>query len=186
MVVMTRVLTGLTLPLTLMAAIAVAPGPALAQLWPNGSGPSLDLLRNTIDQYQRLGPPPVDAERVASLPPLPAYDSRVDVGTPVLALPVEPQARTRGPTTTRRGVRRASTRRDGSARTVRRSDESSLERDIAAQERRLEDLQRRLDAERSRLETTRRGGGLSSFNPIPPAAAATLPPSAPPPTATLR
>lgn len=191
--VKTRVLVGLSL----VAAVVAAPGPAAAQLWPNGSGPSLDMLRTSIEQYQRLEPPPVDANRVAALPIAPSGASRVDVGIPVLALPAEPTARPRTATTARRPVRRTAVRRDGtrSARVSapRVSDGDRLERDLAARERRLEELQRQIEADRARLEQ-RRGGGLSAFNPIPPAAAATLPPTLapaepprlPPPTATLR
>ena len=182
--VTTRVLAGLVL------ATVVAAGPAAAQLWPNGGGPSGDVLRNSIEQYQRLAPPPVDAERVASLPDMPPVTSRVDVGTPVLALPDQPAPRVRTVTATTRqaarrtSVRRASVRRGPRGSDLRGTDDSRLERDLAARERRLQELQRQIDSDRARLEQRR--GGISSLNPIPPAGATTLPPSAPPPTATLR
>ncbi len=180
----------------LVVAAMLAAGPAAAQFWPNGSGPGQDLLRNTMEQYQRLAPPPVEAEQFAALP----APSSVEVGTPVLALPDEPvrsgvvrgglsaprrdarrTIRTTGRTTGRTEGRREATRRPRSVDTARGTDGSRLERDIAARERRIEELQRQIEADRARLAP--RGGGLSSLNPIPPAAAATLPP---PPTATMR
>ncbi|WP_376098046.1 hypothetical protein ACE7GA_07890 [Roseomonas sp. CCTCC AB2023176] len=184
-----RVLSGLSV----VAVLAGLTGPAAAQLWPNGGGPSTDVLRNSIDQFQRLAPPPIEAERVATLA-LPPVESRVDVGVPVLALPDTAPARP-AVRTERRAERRATQRRTtrvaeaAPRRSVRATDDGRLERELETLQRRVDDLQRQLDTERARqAPAPQRSSGLPSFNPISPAAAATLPPVGvpPAPTATLR
>ena len=68
--------------------LAGTAAPAAAQSWPGDSGPNGDMLGLTMRQYERLAPPPVEAERRAErvVPGMSAMDlaprGSVEVGSP--------------------------------------------------------------------------------------------------------
>lgn len=129
--------------------------PAGAQSWPAESGPGSDVLRFGLRQFERLAPPPIEtagrAER--AVPDLPRTvmvpNGSVEVGMPALPEPAE--ASQVAPAPRRPARRQPAARRSPVAVTpVSRSREGELIRELAAQSRRIRELERQVRARRSR------------------------------------
>ncbi|WP_426956171.1 hypothetical protein [Muricoccus radiodurans] len=179
---------GRIVPGLLVAGALLLPAGAGAQSWPNDAGPSLDVLRGSIQQWDRLAPPPVDAERQAAIIPAvvdPPITTTVDVGRPIVApLPRAPQPQVRTGRSVRQTVRRTRRGTTTYRASARGTSADALERSVNERERRLERMQQDLEADRQRLQNLRGGGPGASLAPpaggggfvIGPAAAATVTP----------
>ncbi|MFH5925537.1 hypothetical protein [Roseomonas xinghualingensis] len=151
--------------------------PAMAQGWPGESGPNGDHLGLTMRQFDRLGPPPIEAgmgERqvpdltVTDLPAVTVY-----TGTPVLDLP--PVASPAPPPRAPRHEARRRGQDSQPPRTARSSirEESRLdrlERELAERGRQIEQLQQQIAQDRQlaldpRSTGARASGSLLSISP---------------------
>ncbi|SHI56735.1 hypothetical protein SAMN02745194_00606 [Roseomonas rosea] len=129
-----------------LGLIGLSALPAAAQSWPSDSGPTGDYLGSTVRQFERLAPPPVEAggrgER--PVPNMRATDLpgvSVDMAPPALS-PARQAERAVPRRATRRGAYRAPAAASRSRGT--QSREARLERALAAQDRRIRELERQI------------------------------------------
>ena len=117
--------------------------PAAAQSWPSDSGPTGDYLGSTVRQFERLAPPPVEASGRGErpVPNMPVTDLPGTLGAGqgsfTAARQVEPPSRMARRSTHR--ARSAAPRHRGAE-----SREARLERILAAQDRRIRELERQV------------------------------------------
>jgi hypothetical protein len=133
----------------LLGLMALMVPPAQAQSWPGDSGPSGDLLRGALQQFERLDRPPVEMTgrlRPDLLSDLP--EGSVDVGQPSITPPAASARPARRSFTPRETRRRSS---PAVVPVARRSEESRidrLERELAERGREIERLQRQIELQR--------------------------------------
>jgi hypothetical protein len=145
--------------LALLTCFALSPIAAMAQIWPNETGPGGDLFASSSRQFDRIRAQPqaVVQPGPVALPmrqaPVPMLDWAPPPATPPSPARAAPRRTARAPVRRPTPVRQAAPEAPAPATPVVNTQE--WERSLAERERNLEALRRRLDEDRRLYEARR-------------------------------
>ncbi|WP_419898478.1 hypothetical protein [Roseomonas sp. USHLN139] len=151
--------------MTLLAAPLLSPGQAVAQMWPNETGPGGDMMAGSTRQFDRIRPviPAPMTQEVPLAPTVAGVPTAAWTPPPLpaqQAVPARPGRRATGRATTPR--RATATRRSEGGRNARLRSDEAAQRRFSAREAEIERLRSRLESDRNRYDSQRANTAIRS------------------------